>query len=39
MRPGVIIHCAERVTHRVDCPDTAPESSVLLLTMLTGERH
>ena len=39
MRPGVVIHCAERVTHRVDCPDTAPESSVLLLTMLTGERH
>ncbi|GAA4512201.1 cupin domain-containing protein [Brevibacterium yomogidense] len=38
MTPGVVVHCKERVTHRVDCPESAPASSVLLLTMLTGER-
>lgn len=38
LTPGVVVHCKERVTHRVDCPESAPASNVLLLTMLTGER-
>ena len=38
MTPGVVVHCKERVIHWVECPDTAPESNVLLVTMLTGER-
>ncbi|WP_245822838.1 cupin domain-containing protein [Brachybacterium avium] len=40
LRPGTVIHLREGVMHRVDCPaDAAEEASVLLLTMLTGERH
>ena len=38
LAPGTVVHCRERVLHRVDCPDDAPGSNVLLLTMLTGER-
>lgn len=38
LTPGVIVHCRERVVHWVECPDTAPESNVILVTMLTGER-
>ena len=38
--PGVVVHLKERVLHRVDCPaDAADPANVLLLTMLTGERH
>lgn len=38
--PGVVIHLREHITHRVDCPADAPdEANVLLVTMLTGERH
>lgn len=37
---GIVIHLRADVVHRVDCPaDAAEEASVLLLTMLTGERH
>lgn len=39
LAPGAVVHCRERVLHRVDCPDDAPDANVLLLTMLTGERH
>jgi beta-alanine degradation protein BauB len=39
LAPGTVIHLRGQITHRVDCPDDAPERSVLLLTMLTGERH
>lgn len=40
LRPGTVIHLREDVMHRVDCPaDAAEDASVLLLTMLTGERH
>lgn len=39
LTPGVVVHLREKVTHRVDCPADAPEKNVLLLTMLTGERH
>lgn len=38
--PGVVVHLKERVLHRVDCPENAADpANVLLLTMLTGERH
>lgn len=36
--PVVVVHLNERIIHRVECPEQAPESNVLLLTMLTGER-
>lgn len=39
LTPGTVLHCRERVLHRVDCPKSAPDANVLLLTMLTGERH
>ncbi len=40
LSPGTVIHLREHVTHRVDCPADAPdEENVLLLSMLTGERH
>jgi len=39
LAPGVVVHLREHVVHRVECPAGAPERSVLLLTMLTGERH
>ncbi|MGO1399314.1 MAG: cupin domain-containing protein [Brevibacterium yomogidense] len=39
LTPGTVVHCRERVLHRVDCSDDAPDANVLLLTMLTGERH
>lgn len=39
LAPGVVIHLREHVMHRVDCPEDAPERNVLLLSMLTGERH
>ena len=39
LAPGVVAHVRDHVVHRVDCPPDAPPASVLLLTMLTGERH
>lgn len=39
MEPGTVIHLRERVVHAVDCPADAAGEAVLLLTMLTGERH
>lgn len=40
LTPGTVIHLREHIVHRVDCPTDAPdEANVLLLTMLTGERH
>jgi quercetin dioxygenase-like cupin family protein len=51
LTPGTIVHCRPHVEHRVDCPagptgtasgaeaEAAASGSVLLLTMLTGERH
>lgn len=39
LTPGTVVHCRERVLHRVDCPKSAPDANLLLLTMLTGERH
>lgn len=37
--PGVVVHLPEHTIHRVECPADAPERSILLLSMLTGERH
>ncbi|AJE33514.1 hypothetical protein B842_08325 [Corynebacterium humireducens NBRC 106098 = DSM 45392] len=39
LAPGVVVHLRAQITHRVDCPADAPERNVLLLSMLTGERH
>ncbi|WIM66902.1 cupin domain-containing protein [Corynebacterium breve] len=40
MKPGEIYHLRAYVPHAVYCPDQAPEeNNILLLTMLTGERH
>ncbi len=39
MSPGTVIHLREHVVHAVTCPATAEGEAVLLLTMLTGERH
>lgn len=41
LTPGKIVHLRERIPHKVECPSGAdPDTThVLLLTMLTGERH
>lgn len=39
LTPGKVVHVREHVTHRVDCPADAAGPAVMLLTMLTGERH
>lgn len=39
MSPGVVLHLREHVVHRVDCPEDAEGPAILLLSMLTGERH
>ncbi|MDO5098395.1 MAG: cupin domain-containing protein [Corynebacterium sp.] len=40
LSPGKVLHLSDHVVHRVDCPADAPDATnVLLLTMLTGERH
>lgn len=39
MEPGMVTHVRARVSHAVYCPEDAAESNVLLLTMLTGEKH
>ena len=40
MTPGTVLHLDDHVVHRVDCPAYATEErSILLLHMLTGERH
>lgn len=39
LRPGTVIHLRAMVVHEVSAPDDAADENVLLLTMLTGERH
>lgn len=39
MLPGTVIHLRDHVIHAVECPADAEGDAVLLLTMLTGERH
>jgi beta-alanine degradation protein BauB len=37
LQPGVVVHVPARLRHEVACPADTGRSSVLLLTMLTGE--
>jgi quercetin dioxygenase-like cupin family protein len=37
--PGTVVHLRAMVVHEVAAPEDAAEENVLLLTMLTGERH
>lgn len=39
LTPGVVIHLDAKVMHRVDCPAESTGDAVMLLTMLTGEKH
>lgn len=39
LSPGSVVHLKEHITHRVDYPVDAEGEAVMLLTMLTGERH
>lgn len=39
LEPGTVVHLRAMVVHEVSAPDDAAEENVLLLTMLTGERH
>lgn len=39
LRPGNIVHLKEHLTHRVDYPTGTDGDAILLLTMMTGERH
>lgn len=40
LQPGEVVHLRAYVPHAVYCPDDASEEgNVLLLSMLTGERH
>ena len=39
LEPGTVVHLRAMVVHEVAAPDDAAEQNVLLLTMLTGERH
>lgn len=39
LRPGAIVHLNAHLTHRVDYPAEATGDAILLLTMMTGERH
>lgn len=37
--PGTVVHLRAMVVHEVWAPEDAAETNVLLLSMLTGERH
>lgn len=39
LEPGTVVHLRAMVVHEVSAPADAAEENVLLLTMLTGERH
>lgn len=39
LEPGVVVHLQAYVPHAVSCPPTASGPAVMLLTMLTGEKH
>lgn len=39
MEPGTVVHLRAMVVHEVSAPDDAEDTNVLLLSMLTGERH
>lgn len=39
LRPGTVVHLRAMVVHEVSAPENAADTNVLLLSMLTGERH
>lgn len=39
LRPGTVVHLRAMVVHEVSAPEDAADTNVLLLSMLTGERH
>src|SRR5690625_2123684 len=39
LEPGTVVHLRAMVVHEVAAPEDVAEENVLLLTMLTGERH
>lgn len=39
LAPGTVMHLRKMVVHEVSAPADADELNVLLLSMLTGERH
>ena len=39
LEPGTVVHLRAMVVHEVSAPEDAAAENVLLLTMLTGERH
>ena len=39
LEPGTVVHLRAMVVHEVSAPEDAAAQNVLLLTMLTGERH
>ena len=39
LEPGTVVHLRAMVVHEVSAPENAADENVLLLTMLTGERH
>lgn len=39
LKPGTVVHLRAMVVHEVSAPEDADDENVLLLTMLTGERH
>lgn len=39
LEPGTVVHLRAMVVHEVSAPEDAAETNVLLLSMLTGERH
>ena len=39
LEPGTVVHLRAMVVHEVSAAQDAPAENVLLLTMLTGERH
>lgn len=39
LEPGTVVHLRAMVVHEVFAPEQADDTNVLLLSMLTGERH
>lgn len=39
LEPGTVAHLRAMIVHEVSAPEDAADENVLLLTMLTGERH
>lgn len=39
LEPGTVVHLRAMIVHEVCAPEDAEETNVLLLSMLTGERH